>query len=294
MDGTWIQMIMGLLGEDQAGKLTTAQLRMLEKQLANIEGIDLPDLPEISPEQLGESELGLLESDQALRGDQLQMLGDMRETIDAGGLSLSDKAALLEALGDASATGRRARLNVKADLGRRGGLDSGAQMMAGMQSASDVARDAGKAGLETAAMAERRKLQLMREYLAGTGALRGQDWAESTTTAGARDKRAEGNADRREKSNYYNAGLPQQNFANRMTKATGQQAPGNNLSAFYGNQAQGTRDFWGNMGAAAGTAANNSFGGSSGSSSGGGGTQKRDANGDPYETEPEEWENPWA
>jgi hypothetical protein len=122
--------------------------------------------------------------------------------------------------------------------------------------------------------------------------VRGQDWAEAAQTAGARDARAESNVGRREKANYYNAGLPQQNFTNKMSKNTGQLAPGNNLAAFHGNQAQSQRDFWGNMGAAA--AANNSSGGGSNSSSSGGNTQKRDANGDPYETEPEEWENPWA
>lgn len=289
-----IQLAIGLYGEQKAKNMSKEQLALLKDQLDQMRAIPLPQLSEVNPEQLGQSEVGKLHPDEALRGHQLDMLSEMRNTIDQGGLSLSDRAAMADSLGEASAQARRGRSNVKADLARHGGLDSGAQLMASMQSASDNARDAGHAGLETAAMAERRKLDAMREYLSGTGALRGQDFGENVTAAGARDARAEGNAGRREKATYYNAGLPQQGFANAMSKATGQVPAGNNLAAAYGANAQGTRDFWGNMGAAAGAGArsNNSY---TGSGSGGGrSTQKRDANGDPYESDPSEWENPWA
>jgi hypothetical protein len=285
------QLAVSLYGEQKAANMSKEQLALLKNQLDQIRGVQLPDLPQVEAEQLGPSELGAMAPDEAMRGDQLQTLADMRSAIDAGGLSLSDRAALLDAMGDVSATNRRARADVKADLARRGGIDSGAQLLMGEQAASDNARDAGKAGLQAAAQAEQRKLQLMREYLAGTGQVRGQDWAENASAAGARDARAESNAARREKSKYYNAGLPQQGFANAMAKATGQMPAGNNLASWYGNEAQGQRDFWGNAGAAVGegTRRNNSYTGGSSS----GPTQKRDADGYPYDSEPEEWENPY-
>lgn len=253
--GPVVQGAVSMFGEQQAGKLDKQQLDLLRQQYEELKNVPLPELQRVLAERLGPSELGGLHSDEQARGNQLDMLAELRNVIDQGGLSLSDRAALADAMGDASAQARRGRANVKADLARRGGLDSGAQLMASMQSASDSARDAGKAGLETAAMAERRKLDAMRAHLDATGAMRGQDWAENSATAGARDRRAEGNADRREKAGYYNAGLPQQQFENRTRRLGMATGPGTNLAGAYAGQAQGTRNFWGNMGATANSAA---------------------------------------
>lgn len=237
----WAQLAIAFLGEQKASQLSAKQLELLGQQLAQLQGIELPDLPEVKPEELGESAVAGMQSDEALRGKQLQALGELQNIIDSGGLDLSDKVSLEEALSTAQNNQRRARAGVMGDLAARGGLDTGARLVAGLDAATAGANDLRKTGMETAAMAQKRRLDAIRTASGMAGALREQDWRESEAAKRAKDLRDERNAAAREKAGYYNAGLPQQQFQNQVTKVTGQGNATNNLAGAYGGAAGDAR-----------------------------------------------------
>ncbi len=217
----WAQLAMMFLGNEQSSKLSQQQLELLGKQLADISGIELPKLEEQKADQLGESAVAVMRSDEGLRGKQLQALAEIQNAIDNGGLDMGDRAALEEAMGVATNQQKRARAGVAADAAARGQLNSGNRLMMDMDAAQKGSNDARQSGLQTAAMAQRRKLQMIQDSARMAGGLRETDWREKEASARAKDIRDERNAAAREKAQYYNAGLPQQNFSNAMAKATG-------------------------------------------------------------------------
>lgn len=237
----WAQLAIAFLGEQKASQMSAKQLELLGKQLADLQGIKLPDLQEVQPEQLGKSAVAGMQSDQGLRGKQLQAITELQHIIDSGGLDLSDKVSLEEALSTAQNNQRRARAGVAGDLQARGGLDTGARLVMGLDAATAGANELRKTGMETAAMAQRRKLEAIRAASGMSGALREQDWREKETSSRAKDLRDERNSAAREKAGYYNAGLPQQGFNNAVTKATGQQTGVNAMAQGLNAAAQDTR-----------------------------------------------------
>lgn len=295
--GAIIQAAIALKAQADAGKITAKQFKLLEEQLARIANIPLPDLQKITAEQLGPSAMEGIQRDESLRGDQLSALESLRDIANSGGLSLGDKAAIEGINADVNAADRRRRASILADLAGRGQLDSGAALVASLSSAQDSANRARAGGRDTARAAEARKMEALRALSQGAGALRGQDFAEATAKAQARDEINRWNASAREKSSYYNAGLAQQQFGNAMAKATGQQAGANNLASAYGNEAAGVRG----QGAAAGQIASAAYNSTKGALSSSGGSNSSsgsgpigyDNSGTPYYSNPDEWANPY-
>lgn len=237
----WFQLAVALMGEEKAKQLSQKQLELLAQQYADLKGISLPELAKINPEQLGASAVGSMKMDQGLRSKQLQAIGELQNMIDKGGLDYTDKAALEDSLDTSRKQESRARAGVAADAASRGQLNSGSRLLMDMDAAQSGMNNARKTGLETAALAQQRRLAAIRDATSMTSALRGQDWSESESANRAKDLRDERNAAAREKAQYYNAGLPQQQFQNQVTKATGQSSGANNLAAAYGNAATDAR-----------------------------------------------------
>lgn len=217
-----LQIAIGLFGEEQAKKMSAQQLRLLEQQLADVRGVEVPDLPELQAEQLGDSAVAGMKSDPVLRSNQLAAIAELQRLADVGGLDLTDRAALEQALDVARNQTKRARAGVASDMASRGQLDAGARMVMDLDATSRGSNDLRKEGLETAAMAQRRRLQAIRDAAGMSGSLREQDWRESESANKAKDLRDERNAAARERASQYNAGLPQQTFTNKLAKATGQ------------------------------------------------------------------------
>jgi len=289
-----IQAAVALQGQKEAGKLTQKQFDLLQKQLADMAGIPLPDLQKITAEQLGPSAMEGIQRDESLRGDQLSALESLRDIANSGGLSIGDKAAIEGINADVNAADRRRRASILADLAGRGQLDSGAALVASLSSAQDSANRARASGRDTIREAEARKMEALRALSQGAGALRGQDFGEASAKAQARDEINRWNAAAREKANYYNAGLEQQQFNNRFSKVTGQQAGVNNLAGAYGNEAQGVRGQYAALGQAIGAGINSGKSGAGdGGSSGGSGPIGYDNSGTPYHSNPDEWANPY-
>ena len=235
--GALVQMGIAAMGEAKASQMSDKQLALIGQQLADLKGISLPDLQKMNPEQLGASAVGSMQSDQNLRGKQLAALSEIQRLADSGGLDLSDKAGLEEALNVARNQERRARAGVGARAAARGGMSNSARMMMDLDAASAGSNNLRQEGLQTAAMAQRRRLDAIKQASSMSGGLREQDWREKESSARARDLREERNAGARQRAAYYNAGLPQQQFNNQITKVTGQQTGVNNMANMYGNLA---------------------------------------------------------
>jgi hypothetical protein len=234
-----IQLGMAAAGEEKAKNMSQAQLRLLGEQVARINGIPLPDMPEIQADQLGASAEGSLAPDENLRSKQLAALGEIQNVIDSGGLDLTDKANLEESMNGAINQQRRARAGVASDAAARGQMNSGNRLMMDMNAAQTDHNDARKSGIEVAGMAQRRRLQAIQDSANMAAAMRNEDWSQKDAAARARDMRDERNAAAREKAQYYNAGLPQQRFTNEMARATGSQPASN---AYAGALAAGATD----------------------------------------------------
>lgn len=246
--GAMMQMAISIYGEQAAKNMDEAQLRLMVQQLKDIRGIKLPDLPELKAEELGQSNVGNMQSDQSLRSKQLQAIATLQNLIDQGGLDLTDQAALEDAMSQASNQQKRARAGVAADMQARGQANSGARLVMDMDAAQKGANDARRTGLETAAMAQRRRLEAIQRAGSMSGGLREQDWREGETSNRAKDIRDERNAAAREKAALYNAGLPQQQFHNALAKATGQLPSANAVGSALSQQAGDTRQLHSGLG----------------------------------------------
>ena len=260
---------MSLYGEQAARNMSEEQFRILKRQLDDVRGVKLPDLPELKAEELGDSAVGGMKSDAELRQNQLEAIAILRNIADKGGLDLSDQAAVEQAINAAVSQQKRARAGVASDAAARGQLNSGARLMMDMEAAQQGSNAARQNALEVAGMAQRRRLQAIRDAGSTSGGLREQDWREQESTNRAKDLREERNAAARERAAVYNAGLPQQMFTNALAKATGQlpstSAVGNALSA----NAASTQQLWSGLGAAGNTALQ-SYTGTRNDGSGGG------------------------
>lgn len=239
--GPVLQTAVAMFGEEKASQFSKEQLRLLKEQLDRVGGVQLPNLPEVKPEQLGDSAVGGMHSDENMRSKQLQAIAELQNTIDHGGLDLSDKVSLEEALNTARNQQHRARAGVASDMAQRGQLNSGARMVMDLDAAQAGANDLHRTGMETAALAQRRRLDAIREASGLAGGLREQDWREQEAANRAKDLRDERNSAAREKAGYYNAGLPQQGFTNAMAKATGSQPATNAMAQGLGAAATDAR-----------------------------------------------------
>lgn len=287
----------------RAGKMTDRQLAILEKQLADLAGVPLPDLQRAVAEQMGPSELGGLRRDESLRHEQLAALEALRDIAGSGGMSLSDKVGLEAANQQADNADRRRRASILAELAGRGQLDSGAQLAASLSSTQDAANRGRASSQEAAARGESRRMEALRDLMTGTSNLRRQDFGEESQKAAARDEIARWSAGAREKANFYNLGLPQQQFNNQITKVTGQQTGANNLASAIGNEAAGVRARGDQTAQAVGAATNSATSGIErwATNSGGGPRSEAgerpvsyDTSGTPVYSDLNEWEDPWA
>lgn len=251
-----IQALMGMASSAQAGKLTQEQMQLQKDQLAKLAGIPLPELDKIIATELPPSHVAALQTDNNLRQNQLDTIGALQDIASNGGMSLDDKVAQEAAMSRAAGAARRGRAGIASDLASRGQLNSGAQLAMSMGAEQQNANSARQSGMEAAAAAQRRKMEALRDIAGMSGGLRNQDWNENMARAQAADERDKWNAGSKEKAQYYNAGLPQQQFQNQVSQVTGQQGGVNNLSAMLGQEAQGVRNQGAMMGAAVGQGVN--------------------------------------
>lgn len=236
-----IQAILAANAANKGQQISAEQVDLLKQQLARIQGVALPDLQQVTPDQLGPSAVGSMSSDEGSRSKQLAAISELQNIIDQGGLNYSDKASLEEALGASQNQQHRAQAGVAADAASRGQLNSGNRLLMDMNASQQGANAARQTGLAVAGQAQARKLAAIQEAAGLTSQMRGEDWNEQSQANSAKDARDQLNAGAREKAQYYNAGLAQQGFNNAMAKATGSGNPTNALVGGLENAGNGMR-----------------------------------------------------
>lgn len=250
-----LQLAATMYGQEQANQMTKKQLDILGQQIARVQGVPLPDLPKTTADELGPSALGSMAPDEAMRGKQLGALADLQNIIDHGGTDLTMENSLEQAVNSANTQQNRAREGVAANMAARGQYNSGARMLMDMNASQTGANAARSSGLDAAAAASKRRMDAINEAASMESGMRNQDWGEKAQAAGATDMRAELNRNAREKAQYYNAGIPQQNFNNAMSKATGTGNPTNALAGALQNAGANAALNGANIGAASAAAA---------------------------------------
>lgn len=287
MAGTVGQLGVGIAGEYMAGLDKAEQQRLLQRAMDEYGKIDLPSLEKVIAQEIGPTELSKLEGDPALRQTQMSALDELQRLGRSGGFTLEDQAVLNKVRNQASQQATAGRSRIREDMASRGISGGGSELALSLANEQGAAQRASQEGLQVAGMAQKRALDAMMAGGRLAGDIRGQDYSEKSRAAEAQDMINKYNAGARSQAQYYNAGLPQQQFDNRVTKAGGTSRGAQGLAGLSGQNAQDTRAFAqgiGNTVAAAGRQYDNHNSAP---------TQKRDANGDPYESEPEEWKNPY-
>lgn len=296
--GTMLQMIMGMVGQQQAGAMTQQQIDVLKGQIAQMAGIPLPNLPQITPEQLGQAAQSGVYADPALKQSEQDSLSEYGNIYGQGGLDFKAKADINSLLNQANSNAQSGAASIRQHLQGTGQLGSGADIAMQQGNAQSAAQRGNANAMSTAALAEQRKMDALANKTKLASSMRGEDVNEKNARAAAQDARDQWNAASRQNAQQYNAGLPQQNFNNAVTKTTGAFAPGTNLAAAYANEGNATRGMWGNLGAAAAYGAK---GVGSGTSSGGSSAVNPDDPSSVYKggtnygtSDVTDWENPYG
>lgn len=253
--GPVVQGVVGGLGEGKASGLDAKQAALLQSIYDDLRNIPLPELEAIAAEQTGPSAMAGVYSDPEQRAQQQQVMEELRSIFEGGGFNVEDEAALNEALSRSNVAGNAQRKALASEFAQRGQLGAGARLAMGNMNAQGSANRANQSALNVAAMGQQRKNAALSKYADLAGDMRRQDFGEGSARAQASDAAERWNATARQRATEYNAGLPQQQFGNRVTRATGSQGAGSRLAGNFGNQAQATRNQFANYGQAAGLAA---------------------------------------
>jgi hypothetical protein len=269
--GAFLQAILSMVGEENAQSLTQEQIDVYKKQIAQMAGIPLPEMPNITPEQLGQAAAAGVTADPRLKQTENDTLADFGNIYSQGGLDFRTRADLNDALGQSASNAQADQQSIRQRLQGTGQLGSGADIAMSMAGASSAAQRGNSNAFKTAALGEQRKMDALKERGSLASQMRGEQYSEDMKAAMAKDARDQWNAESRSRAQQYNAGLPQQQFQNQVTKVTGGFAPGSNLAQAYANSADSTRGLWSGLGYAANKAWNGGPGSGSGGQGGGGG-----------------------
>lgn len=250
--GGLIQAAISEIGAAQARGETEKARKLYEGLLAKIDAIPDPELREQAAVLLGKSEAGEVRADPEMVAAQRAALAKLQQISDEGGLLLEDKAALSEQLGQAARADARGRSAIESQMQARGQLGSGAELAMKLQGQQASAQRGYENARDTAAMAQKRAYEAIMGRGRLAGDVRGQDFGERMASARARDQIAAYNAAAQERANRYNAGLPQQQFQNRLAKASAGLQGTNALAGLHQQGAQQAYNQSAGYGAAAG------------------------------------------
>lgn len=250
--GLGVQATGNVIGEVQAGDDEAAKRAILRRIIEQYENLPEPELEAIQAELLGPSQAGQVRGDPAMREAQLNVLNKLRGIEDAGGMTLEDRAAYNQTLGQAARQESAGRAQIRNQMQARGVANSGADLAMQLQNQQASAERANQAGLDMAGQAQKRYLQSILGRGQAAGQMRGQDFGEQMQAAQARDAFAKYNADAMNRANYYNkAERPNQMYKNSLSRLEGMTGGQTNQAKSYAADAQNTRNSWGSLGVAA-------------------------------------------
>lgn len=250
---------------NQAAGLSREQIQMLKE-------IDLPDyekmrlaleLPELAglleAEQLGDSAMEDIRIDPRFREAQMRALAELEERGRVG-LTPEDRARLSEITRETDAAEQARQKGILQSMAERGQLDSGAQLIAQLQSSAASSTDARRQGEQLAAQAAAARRQALDQAGNLAGDISQQQFGQQSQQASARDAIQQFNLGQRaniaqqnlaarqnienqqtalrNQQQMYNKGLEQQRFQDELAKTGATGGAMQNLAGVYGQQAQ--------------------------------------------------------
>ncbi len=218
--------------------------------------INVPALQQLVLEKQGPSQLAGIHDDPAYRAQQAAADAQLNDIISSGGLTLADKASLNAIRNKLSRSESAGRNAIEGGMAARGSLDSGAQLAMQLQGNQQTANAAAEEGARTAGMAQNRAFEAIRERARNAGQGLDRSFAQEARKASAQDAINAGNTAIANTANKYNAGIPQQNFANQMALTNAKAGPTYALAGAKAGQAKDTQQTWQGVGNVAGQAGN--------------------------------------
>lgn len=222
----------------------------LENILEQYRSMDLPELGNMSPEQLGASQQEGVYADPRLQQSQFDALGALQDEYQSGGNSLADRAAMQLQQNEASQRGMAEKAAIMRSLQARGLGSSGTAVAAQLSGQRQGADRAANVGLQGAVEARRRALQAAQGMGNLAGQMRGQGFDESSRRAQAADRWAEYNSRSRQSAQNYNLGLNQQRFDNDMRRTSGMANASAGVANNYNAAADRTQNAFNGLGMA--------------------------------------------
>ena len=262
----------GLTDSGKAGELAGQAAGVNREMAKRLAAIDLPDvekqrialeMPELvgllETEELSPSEFEQIVEDQRLRKDQMSALDTLRQRSEEG-FTEKDKLQQEEMLGDIAAQEMAQRASIEQQMARQGKDSSGASLIAKLQGQQNLANQGREQALKNAAQSQANKLAAAQSLAQQAGNVRGQDYSVARDKASASDIISRANAQNRQdiasknlglrqnianqrvdmanQQQMFNKGLQQQDFQNKMSKASGQNQVSTNQANMYMGQSQ--------------------------------------------------------
>lgn len=247
---------------------------------------ELRSVGQLTPEleqmvNLGPSAVGEISTDAGYKDAQLKALDELTSIGEGGGLRLSDKAQIEQALSQVRQQEKGSRDAILANARDRGVAGGGSELAAQLSNQQNSAQNAYAQGLDVAALAQDRAFNAIIEGGQLGGRLRDQEYGEKLNAARAADEIARFNAQNRidmgqrnvnrrnEAQGYnlgeaqrisdanvgtrnqgqqYNTGLIQQQFDNQLALNQGKANARSGQASNLQSGANATQQMWGGVG----------------------------------------------
>lgn len=259
----------GVLGGNAAKKgaaqAAAAQKEMYDKNVALLESVGIPSVeaqeialqnPEyvgdLVAQMQGESQMTEIATDPVLRRNQMEALAQVKELSDQG-LSTVDRIAIDEANAEATQVDKARRAQLLSQMAQRGTADSGVQLAMQLQSAQDANQAAQKAANNQAQIAASNRMNAINQLASQSAGMENADFNRQAQVASAQDaiqrfnvgtmndasrfnlqnrqNIANQKSSTANQQEMYNKGLLQQDYTNRLNRASAQTG----LNTNYGN-----------------------------------------------------------
>lgn len=245
--GAGVQVLGGVLGE-WWGNADEEKRRALEEEAYRMYGdISSPVLERVLAEKLGPSALEGIPQDFGNRGARDRALQRIIDEGMSGGMDEQSQLAVEEGRRAAALQEQQGRQAVFGTARRRG-LGGAGELAANLQAQQSGADRASLAGTQAAADARSRALQSLATGAGLASQAEGQDFERAARVAESKDRIAQFNADEASRARYYNAGLGQQEYENRLGLTDRRYDAKLNQAAGYGQRADRKRRMAGGIG----------------------------------------------
>ena len=283
----------GNAAKKAAAQAAASQQAMYEKNVALLESVGIPsiDAQEIAlknpeyvgdlvTESQGDSALTEIATDPILRQNQMNALAQNKELSEQG-LSIVDRIGLQEANQSATQADKSRRAQILSQMAQRGTADSGTQLAAQLASTQDAAQNANQASQNIAKNAYNNRIAAMNNLATQSAGMEQADYGRQAQAATAQDaiqrfnvgtrnqaaatnqatkqQLANTKASTANQQEMYNKGLIQQDYNNRLNRATAQTGlnttAGQNQASNALTAGQGQANMYSSIGQGLGNAA---------------------------------------